>query len=83
MFLVFVTLQQCCGSGSGSGRICIILPDRHALDADPDPADPDRYQVQANEKVDKFNLFQKISLFSAKNTKKIYTFDIDDKDKLV
>jgi hypothetical protein len=40
----------CCGSGSGSGQIRIIL-------SDPDPADSDRYQCQAYEKVDKSYLF--------------------------
>jgi hypothetical protein len=35
--------------GSGS--------DRHPGHADPDPADPDRYQFQAYEKVDKGNFF--------------------------
>jgi hypothetical protein len=34
--------------GSGSGRIRIILPD---------PADPDRYQIQAYEKVDRLYFF--------------------------
>jgi hypothetical protein len=39
----------------------IILPDpgrdRHPGHADPDPANPDRYQVQANENVEKLNFF--------------------------
>jgi hypothetical protein len=38
--------KQCCGSGAGSGRICIIF-------WDPDQADPDRFQCQEYEKVSK------------------------------
>jgi hypothetical protein len=40
----------CCGSESGSGRICIILPDQ---------ADPDRYgnQILSKWKVDKVDFF--------------------------
>jgi len=41
--------------------------DRHPGHADPDPADPDRYQVQANEEVDKLNPFsENNSLFCQK-----------------
>ncbi len=56
---------QCCGSGSESGRIRIILtdPDRDRLPEhdDPDPISIDRYQSQAYEKVDKLAI-----LFSQK-----------------
>ncbi len=37
---------------------------------DPDPADPDRNQVQANEKVDKFNFFPEKFQNCFKNTQK-------------
>jgi hypothetical protein len=62
--------KQCCrsGSGCGSGRIRIILPDpnrdRHPGHADPNPADPDRFQCQEYEKVDKQFFFHKISICS-------------------
>jgi hypothetical protein len=39
-------------------RIIFPHPDRHPGHADPDPAAPDRYQFQANEKFDKLNFFQ-------------------------
>jgi hypothetical protein len=44
------TTNRCCESGSGSGQIRIILSDPdldadcHLVRADPNPADPDRYQ---------------------------------------
>jgi hypothetical protein len=50
---------------SGSGRNRIILPDPdpdrdwHPGHADQDPADPNRFQFQANEKGDKLYIFQK------------------------
>jgi hypothetical protein len=43
--------NQICGSGSGRIRIILPDPDRHPGHVDPDPADMDRYQVQANEKI--------------------------------
>jgi hypothetical protein len=49
IFTVSITMMYTIGMG----RIRIILPnpdrDRHALDNDSDPADPNRYQVQAND----------------------------------
>jgi hypothetical protein len=45
---------MCCGSGCRSGRIRIILPDP---DQRPGHADPDRYQFQANDKVNKLYFF--------------------------
>ncbi len=59
--LVHSTPYQCFGSGLGQ----IILPDTdpdrdwHSGHADPDPADPNRFQFQANEKGDKLYFFPK------------------------
>jgi hypothetical protein len=61
--LVHSILYEC--FGSGSGRIRIILPDPypdrewHPGHADPDQADPNRFQFQANEKGDKLYFFPK------------------------
>ncbi len=41
---------------------------RHPGHDDPDPADPDRYQLKADEKVDKVNFFQENSVCRAINT---------------
>jgi hypothetical protein len=49
---------------------------------DPYPAYPDRYQVQANGKVVKFNLFHKISIY-CQNTENYHTFDPNEKDELL
>jgi hypothetical protein len=50
-------------SGSESGLIRIILPDSvRDRNADPNPVDSDPYQFQANEKVEKVDFFQKISI---------------------
>jgi hypothetical protein len=74
--------MQCCGSGSGSGLIRIILtdPDQNPGHIDPDPADPDRYQFQTNEKV-KLNFFQKISLWCPKCPENYNIFYTNEKDK--
>ncbi len=50
----------------------IIAPDpdrgRNPGHADLDPADPDRYQFQANEKVEKLKFFPRKFQYSVKNT---------------
>jgi hypothetical protein len=55
---------QCCGFGSGSGLIRIILSDpdrdRHPGHADPDPAYSDRCQCQAYKKLIKHCKLSKI-----------------------
>jgi hypothetical protein len=51
-------------------KISVVDPDRDQVTsaskcpghADPDSANPDQYPFQANEKVDKVNTFQKISI---------------------
>jgi hypothetical protein len=69
---------QCCGSGSG--RICIILPDpewdRHPAYADPNPADPDRYHFQAKEKVDKLNFFPVKFQYAGQSNENYDTFEL-------
>jgi hypothetical protein len=42
--------------------------------------DPDRYQVQANEKVDKLTLFSRKFQYYVKNTENHGTLDTDEKD---
>jgi hypothetical protein len=54
--------------------------DRHPGHADPDPADPNRYEFQAKEKAGKVNFFP-IFQYAVKNTEKINTFDTDEKVK--
>jgi hypothetical protein len=54
--------------------------DRHPGRADPNPADPNRYEFQANEKDGKVNFFP-IFQYAVKNTEKISTFDTDEKVK--
>ncbi len=43
-------------------------PDRHPGHADPHPADPDRYQFQANEKIDKLNFCPEKFRYAVQNT---------------
>ncbi len=46
---------------------------------DQDPAGPDRYQVQANKKIDKLTSFKKTSVLGQKIQKIMAHFDTDEK----
>jgi hypothetical protein len=50
-FLWLRTPKQCCGSGAGSGRICIVFPDP---DRDLDALDPIRIGISSTHVFFKF-----------------------------
>jgi hypothetical protein len=55
--------------------------DRHPGHADLNPADPNRYQFQANEKAGKVNFFPDNFNMLSKTQKNYDTFDTDEKGK--